>query len=64
MSRLKEENLKKCFSILRDFIEGAAQDDKNKGTAILALNQLQKIKAGMTIHTLSCAAVPRINGVP
>jgi hypothetical protein len=45
MSNLKGKNLKKCFSLLREFIDESSQSSK-KGIAMLALNQLQKITAG------------------
>ncbi len=45
MSKLKRQNLKKCFSLLREFIDESSLHNK-KGIAILALNQLQKIAAG------------------
>jgi len=46
MSHLKRENLKRCFSLLREFVEESTAQDNKKGTAILTLNQLQKIIAG------------------
>jgi hypothetical protein len=46
MSYLKRDNLKKCFSLLKEFVEESAVVDNKKGTAILALNQLQKVIAG------------------
>ena len=45
MSKLKTQNLKKCFSLLREFIDESSLHNK-KGIAMLALNQLQKITAG------------------
>jgi hypothetical protein len=45
MRYLKDENLKKCFSLLREFIEEAPQNNQRE-IAVLALNQLQKITAG------------------
>ncbi|MDQ1350199.1 MAG: hypothetical protein QG657_500 [Acidobacteriota bacterium] len=46
MSNLKRDNLKKCFSLLREFVEESAVVDNKKGIAILALSQLQKVIAG------------------
>lgn len=46
MSNLKKENLTKCFSLLREFIEQADTQKSKKGIAVLVLNQLQKITAG------------------
>ncbi|NIQ67867.1 MAG: hypothetical protein GTN94_15200 [Candidatus Aminicenantes bacterium] len=46
MGRLKIENSKTCFSILREFIEDSSIKGSEKERAILALEQLQKITAG------------------
>jgi hypothetical protein len=46
MSKLKKENVKKCVSLLREFVEESSALDNKKEEAILALNQLQKITAG------------------
>lgn len=46
MSRLKNENLKKCVSLIREFIDEASTQGSKKEIAILALNQLQRITAG------------------
>ncbi len=46
MSKLKKENVKKCVSLLREFVEESSSHDSQKQRAILALNQLQKITAG------------------
>ena len=46
MSRLKDENLKKCVALIRDFIDEASTQGGKKEIAILALNQLQNITAG------------------
>lgn len=45
MKRLKEQNVSKCFSLLREFINETSLSSK-KEMAVLALNQLQKISAG------------------
>ena len=45
MNTLKSENLKKCLSILRGFIDESPRGCK-KGIAVLALDQLQRITAG------------------
>ncbi|HLP61382.1 MAG TPA: hypothetical protein VK186_21250 [Candidatus Deferrimicrobium sp.] len=49
MSHLKRENLKKCFSLLREFVEESTDVGNKKGIAILALNQLQKVMAGTDV---------------
>ncbi|MCK4763514.1 MAG: hypothetical protein KAW12_15045 [Candidatus Aminicenantes bacterium] len=46
MSSLQEKNLQKCISLLREFVEESPALAEKKGTAALALNQLQKITAG------------------
>lgn len=46
MSKLKQENVKKCVSLLREFVEESSALDTKKEKAILALNQLQRITAG------------------
>jgi len=46
MGKLKKENVKKCVSLLREFVEESSAHDNKKERAILALNQLQEITAG------------------
>jgi hypothetical protein len=46
MSRLKNDNLKKCFSLLREFVEKSQALPGKKENAFLAIDQLQKITAG------------------
>jgi hypothetical protein len=46
MSHLKSDTLKRCFSLLREYVEESTAQDHKKGTAIMTLNQLQKIIAG------------------
>ncbi|NIM16046.1 MAG: hypothetical protein GTO45_28935, partial [Candidatus Aminicenantes bacterium] len=46
MSRLKIEDSKTCFSVLREFIDDAPLLGSKKERAMLALEQLQKITAG------------------
>jgi hypothetical protein len=60
MAKLRAENVKKCVSILKDFIAGSSSGDKQK--AILALEQLQKITAGTDTQTPGCLGRPRIDG--
>ena len=47
MGRLKVENLKKCVSFLKEFIDESSEADNKKGIAKLALEQLEKITAGI-----------------
>ncbi|MDQ1350201.1 MAG: hypothetical protein QG657_502 [Acidobacteriota bacterium] len=51
MSQLKNEALKRCFSLLREFVDESTVADNKKGTAILALNQLQRVIAGGDVNT-------------
>ncbi|MGD2090816.1 MAG: hypothetical protein PVH61_31880 [Candidatus Aminicenantes bacterium] len=66
MSKLKKENVKKCVSLLREFVEESSSHDSQKQRAILALNQLQKITAGtdtavaIVDASLICMARPMI----
>jgi hypothetical protein len=46
MGRLNLENLNKCVSLLREFVDESSEANTKKGIAKLALNQLQKIMAG------------------
>lgn len=45
MSHLKKENVNKCFSLLREYIDEAALAGKRE-TAVLALDQLRRITGG------------------
>lgn len=71
MGRLKTENSKKCFSILREFIDDSSLMGSQKQRALLALEQLQKITAGTgasnnsnsTLESGSgCISRPRADG--
>jgi hypothetical protein len=71
MSKLKKENVKKCVSVLREFVEESSSLDNQKERAILALNQLQKITAGadtanangnVSILSVGCIGRPRADG--
>jgi hypothetical protein len=67
MSYLKEKNVNKCFSLLREFIDEAEGLNSKKGVAILALNHLQKITAGdgggsSTNSGPQCDGHPRADG--
>jgi hypothetical protein len=69
MSHLKKEMENRCFSLLREYIDEAPLSSK-KESAVLALDQLQKITAGTdsqnsanngsTTSILACAGRPRI----
>ena len=71
MSHLKNENLNKCFSLLREYLNEGPSNNK-KGAAILALNQLQKITAGAVsrgaaveggqVLFLGCQGKPKVDG--
>lgn len=62
MSHLKGNNVRKCFSLLREFVEESGAVDNKKGIAILALDQLQKVLAGgdVTVNSVNpgCAGRP------
>jgi hypothetical protein len=70
MSRLKDENLKKCVSLIREFIDETSSQGNKKEIAILALHQLQRITAGSdpvddggsTILGPVCSGKPRADG--
>lgn len=65
MGNLKSENVKKCFSLLREFIKEAEALSNQKGIAILALNHLQNTIAGKDSPGASlrlCMDIPRIDG--
>jgi hypothetical protein len=72
MSQLKTKNLKKCFSLLKEFIEETPSMNNKKGLAVMALNQLQKITAGTGSPNDSrppdpdrgCIDIPRIDENP
>ncbi len=59
MSHLKEQNLKKCFSILEEFIENPNGTTGKQNAAFLALNHLQSITAGV-----NTPAVPKYEVIP
>jgi hypothetical protein len=61
MSGLKEENIKKCVTLLREFINGPRQENRDKKVALLALDQLQKITAGQNKDVMApqCYSKPR-----
>ena len=73
MSHLKNENVNKCFSLLREYLDEGPSNNK-KGAAILALDHLQKITAGTDSQGASpdssvpeasdsrCTGRPRLNG--
>jgi hypothetical protein len=62
MSYLKRENLNRCFSLLREFVEESTAQNDKKGTAILALSQLQKVMAGAEVPTAD--PLPGCSGRP
>ena len=68
MSRLKSENLGKCVSLLREFIDESTETENKKEIAKMALGQLQKIKAGGTnspaVLGPMCSSRPRADGAP
>ena len=73
MSHLKNENVNKCFSLLREYLDEGPSNNK-KGAAILALDQLQKITAGTVFEGapveggqvlfMGCNGKPKVDGSP
>jgi len=66
MSHIKKENLNKCISLLKEFIDDAGATMPRKGAAKLALNQLLNITAGAAARDLEvggCNTRPRADGV-
>jgi hypothetical protein len=59
MRSLKAENIKKCVSLLQEFIEESQEEHNKKGMALLALGQLQKITAGTVSPGAQCKGHPR-----
>ena len=71
MSGLKAEDVKKCVSLLREFIQESQALTDKKEIAVVALNHLQEITAGKNAggssnksEILGCAIIPRIDGIP
>ena len=64
MSRLKKENAEKCFSLLEEFIHQSQEERKKKGSALLALGQLQRITAGTVPLGAICYYRPRADMTP
>ncbi len=69
MSHLRKENIKKCMSLLNHFIEESQDDAGKKGSARLALAQLQRITAGDSgssddDQSAVCFGIPRVEGRP
>lgn len=59
MSHLKTESVKKCVSLLREFIDESQGKNVTRGVAMLALDQLQKIAAGTDSTGPQCFDHPR-----
>lgn len=63
MTDLKMATVKKCFSLLREFIEEIQGEENKKGIAVLALDQLQRVTAGSTSGgDPLCIDNPRVDG--
>ena len=62
MRHLKRNNVKKCFSLLREFVEASGAVDNKKEIAILALEELNRVMAGDEVTSnnseLSCLGRP------
>ena len=59
MGNVKSKNIKKCVSLLREFIHESREEDNKKGVALLALGHLQKIMAGTEAPGPQCNGHPR-----
>lgn len=63
MSDLKTETLKKCFCLLREFIDEPSGKSSSKGAVILALNQLERVTAGAKENPdANCIDTPLADG--
>ncbi len=51
MKKLTQKNIEKCFSVLKEFIAEANSKNKEKNMAVLALDHLQHITAGIGTTT-------------
>jgi hypothetical protein len=58
MGHLQNENIKKCVSLLQEFMDEAEGNSSKKGMAILALDQLLRISAGEVTDNLWCRGNP------
>lgn len=59
MSNLKSETLHKCLTILKEFIDESSGQNKTKGIATLALEQLERTTAGsLSGHNPKCIDTP------
>lgn len=64
MTDLKKQNVDKCFALLREFIDEVDSRKGKKGSAILALDQLQRISAGEKGRAPLCLGRPRSDSGP
>lgn len=65
MTDLKKQNVDKCLALLREFIDEADSRKGKKGSAVLALNQLQRITGGAKGRApIGCLGRPRVDGSP
>jgi hypothetical protein len=62
MNFLRNENVKKCLSLLKEFVDESSVEDSRKGVAMLALDQLKRITAGDGDPTPQCIGSPRADG--
>ncbi len=64
MTNLKSETVNKCFSLLREYIEETSGVNNNKGVAVMALNQLERVTAGTREKPDSqCSETPLADGI-
>jgi len=62
MGKLKKDNLNVCLSILKEFVDDSSSQENQKERAILALEQLQRITAGVDGADIFCLGRPRADG--
>lgn len=60
MKTLTSDNVNKCVSLLKEFIDEAQGVGLNKGNARLALDQLQNITAGIKKAKSSDTIMPSV----
>jgi hypothetical protein len=58
MRQLKNEALRRCVSLLREFVEEPEAVGNKKEMAVLALNHLQRVIAGEELTNLGCVGRP------
>lgn len=63
MKDLRQGSRNDCVTLLREFIEGSGKTGAKKRIAVMALEQLQRVKAGTDTGT-DTGSDPTCNGRP